>query len=454
MKEDFFGFYDPTNEEIEKSWTEGTFIFDANALLNLYRYSESTRKDFILAIAKLDDRLFMPYQVGLEYHTNRLNVIEGLKNSYYTIDNDIKELFENQLKDRLNKFKRHPSIDIEKILKIQDEFSKKIIFELEKQKTNHPDFIEKDEILEQLTEIYKNKVGKEFSKEELQKIYIEGKNRYDQQIPPGYKDLDTKKKRGDKHIYGDLIIWKEIISNTTKRKKPIVFVTDDRKEDWWKIENGKTIRPREELIKEFYDLTGIRILIYTADNFLQFAKERKLVSQIKETTISEVKEVRKADENYFNFLTGANSELYNRWQHILKPTIAYEQIFNSETLKNLQEITKPASFYEEVFNSEPYKSLNKSASFYEKVFDSEPYKSLNKSTSFYEKVFNSEFYESLNKLNNSVNSYSELLESDDGKPLHKSNESVKNAVNPVKRKRLKKNIEDLDKNTQDKLEND
>nr|WP_278022691.1 PIN-like domain-containing protein [Flavobacterium ginsengisoli] len=81
-----------------------------------------------------------------------------------------------------------------------------------------------------------------------------------------------------------------------KRKKEVIFITDDRKEDWWTIENGKTIRPREELIKEFYDLTGIRILIYNADNFLQFAKERKLATSIKEQSITEVKEVRKADE--------------------------------------------------------------------------------------------------------------------------------------------------------------
>jgi hypothetical protein len=93
-----------------------------------------------------------------------------------------------------------------------------------------------------------------------------------------------------------LIIWKELITLTKKEKKEIIFITDDRKEDWWTIENGKTIRPREELIKEFYDLTGIRILIYNADNFLHFAKERKLVTSIKEKSITEVKEVRKADE--------------------------------------------------------------------------------------------------------------------------------------------------------------
>ncbi|MGN6178800.1 MAG: PIN-like domain-containing protein [Mucilaginibacter sp.] len=320
MKEEFFGFYSPTTNEINKSWEDGIFVFDANTLLNLYRYSNSTRKDFLLVLEKLKDKLFMPHQVGLEYQTNRINVIEILSNSYDSLEKDIKEIFENQFKNQVNKFKRHPSISIDAILKLQEDFLKKIKSELEKQRKAHPDFTTEDGVLNQLTEIYKGKVGKAFSKEELQKIYSEGKARYEQQIPPGYKDLETKRKRGEQHVYGDLIIWKEVINFARKEKKLIIFVTDDRKEDWWTIENGKTIRAREELIKEFYDLTGLRILIYSADNFLQFAKQRNLVSQIKDTSIVEVKEIRKADEDYKNIIDWIKSEknFVSQWNDVLK----------------------------------------------------------------------------------------------------------------------------------------
>ncbi|MGE0569017.1 MAG: PIN-like domain-containing protein, partial [Bacteroidia bacterium] len=194
-------------------------------------------------------------------------------------------------------FRSHPVISIESINKLHRDFLKKLSTELEKQKKLHPDFKSKDEVLGKLTELFEYSTGKEFTKEELKKIYSEGKDRYAECIPPGYKDLENKKKKGDRHIYGDLIIWKELISRTKKEKKPIILVTDDRKEDWWTIENGKTIRPREELIKEFFDLTGIRILIYNADNFLHFAKEKRLVPKIKEATINEVKQIRLSDEN-------------------------------------------------------------------------------------------------------------------------------------------------------------
>lgn len=297
MKKKFFGFYEPTKPEIDKTWENGIFVFDANTLINLYRYSDSTRKDFLLAVTKLKDKLFMPYQVGYEYHSNRHFVIDTLNNSYNTLLISINDIFEKNMTNLLNQYLRHPSIQINSIKKLKDDFLKKVGNELEKQIKNHPNFKNNDEILIQLTELYENKVGIQFTKEELKKIYSEGRERYEEHIPPGYKDLETKQKKGEQHIFGDLIIWKEMILFAKKEKKDIVFITDDRKEDWWTIENGKTIRPREELIKEFYDLTGLRILIYNADNFLHFAKERKLVTKIKDTTINEVKEVRQSDEN-------------------------------------------------------------------------------------------------------------------------------------------------------------
>nr|WP_278022690.1 PIN-like domain-containing protein [Flavobacterium ginsengisoli] len=219
MKKEFYGFYAPNQTEIDKSWNEGIFVFDANTLLNLYRYSDSTRKDFLMALSKLKEKLHMPYQVGYEYHSNRNSVIENLDTSYYTLSASIKEICDKNITGVLKQYVRHPSIEVETLKKVLNEFVKKIETELEKQKKKHPDFKKEDEVLKQLTELYENKVGVPFSKDELKKIYTEGKERYDQLIPPGYKDLETKKKRGDQHIYGDLIIWKELISLTKKEKK-------------------------------------------------------------------------------------------------------------------------------------------------------------------------------------------------------------------------------------------
>ncbi len=64
-------------------------------------------------------------------------------------------------------------------------------------------------------------------------------------------------------------------------------MTHDQKEDWWNVSNGKTIGPRIELRKEFYEETGHMFHMYTMSSFLSFFIENKGKS-IDKTTIDEV----------------------------------------------------------------------------------------------------------------------------------------------------------------------
>lgn len=350
MKKEFIGFYDPTAEEVEKAWREGFFAFDANTLLNLYRYTDDTRKDFLNSLKAISKKIFIPNQAAYEYLDNRVGVIDNLEFAYTELKSVLEENFEKTLENQINRFKKHPSIVVANIFKLHEDFIIKVSKELERQKKKHPNFKEDDYILKDLTDLFEKSVGKGFSKEELKKIYAEGKDRYQEQIPPGFKDLDEKKKKGDRNVYGDLIIWKELIEYSKKSKTALVFVTDDRKEDWWKIEKGKTIRPREELIKEFYDLTGIRILIYNADQFLKFAKERGLIPTIKEETIEEVKDIRISDEAR-NIRFYDISEINNTWYNTGENT---REIMNR--LSNIDRINKiisndTAQTYKNLFGS-------------------------------------------------------------------------------------------------------
>lgn len=343
MKNKFIGFYDPTKEEIDSAWEKGVFAFDANSLLNLYRYTDKTRTDFLSALKTIKERLFLPFQSAYEYHNNRINVIETLENDFIKIFDLISDNFEKNLKDQINSFKKHPSIIIEDIIHLNNEFLKNLEKKLNKQKEKHIDFKTQDLVLEQITELFENAIGTEFSEVELQKIYEEGKIRYLNETPPGYKDFSNKQKKGSIHVYGDLIIWKELINYTQENKRQIVFITDDRKEDWWTIQKGKTIRPREELIKEFYEITGIRILIYNADTFLSYAKERGLLPKLKVQTIDEVKDIRVSDEDYYIKMreligqqdiitTKSISDLFSR--QIITP-ISINELLNSQSIQIL-----------------------------------------------------------------------------------------------------------------------
>ena len=89
---------------------------------------------------------------------------------------------------------------------------------------------------------------------------------------PGYKDdgKDEATSSGPTNYrkYGDLVVWRQIIDRAIEAKKGVIFVNDDKKEDWWLVFRGKTLGARPELICEFLEKTGQGFYMYQADRFL------------------------------------------------------------------------------------------------------------------------------------------------------------------------------------------
>lgn len=86
-------------------------------------------------------------------------------------------------------------------------------------------------------------VGLDAKHDELR---VELKRRYENSLPPGYKD----KGKADAGV-GDLLIWKTILRVAQDRKKSVVFVSADAKTDWWHRAAGQALYPRFELAAEF-----------------------------------------------------------------------------------------------------------------------------------------------------------------------------------------------------------
>jgi|SRR5262245_4337358 len=106
MRNLFPGYYRPTEEEFSVLWRECIFSFDANVLLNLYKYSQTTRESFLKILSGLRDRIWLPHQAALEYQENRLKVIFDQYERYDDIPKQLKIL----LAQLRNKYPRHPSI--------------------------------------------------------------------------------------------------------------------------------------------------------------------------------------------------------------------------------------------------------------------------------------------------------------------------------------------------------
>lgn len=305
MKELFPQYYQLSDRQLSKLFKNCIFIFDTNVLLNLYRYSASTRKDLLKILKKLSsqNRIWLPFQIALEFQQNRLSVISDQKIKFGEVKKvitNIQDEFKTQL-DKLNLRKRHSAINpdelLEKISSAFDDYSKT----LEKFEEKQSDVYEDDELRNEIDSIFENKIGEPFSQAELDQIFEEGKKRYSQNRPPGYADESEKK--GTYYFYknlqikrefGDLIYWKEIIRYATENKiEGLILVTDDNKEDWWLRVSGKTIGPRQELVSEILEIPELKEFhMYNSEKFMEFAKKYLKIS-INEDSITQVKEISK-----------------------------------------------------------------------------------------------------------------------------------------------------------------
>jgi len=297
MKNTFPGYYRPTEDEFSEMWGNSLFVLDANVILNLYRYSPETREELLNILKKISDRLWVPHQAALEYHRNRISVIEQQAAAYDSVQKllgESRKKLENDLRSLTGKG-RHPFIDADRLLQRITTVFTEIEGEMKRLSQKHPDLIDSDPIRDTITTLLEGKVGSPYPSERISEIFKAGKTRYESKIPPGYRDAA----KGNTRQYSDLVFWFQIIDQAKAAKRPIILVTDDRKDDWWLRFKGQTIGPRPELVNEIVSEAGVSFYMYSADPFMEHAREY-LERQISQQAIEEVREVRKRDEEYLN----------------------------------------------------------------------------------------------------------------------------------------------------------
>lgn len=286
MKNTFKQYHQFTEEEFKKLWSDCLFVFDTNTLLNMYRYSRKTADAYFEVLKKLKEnkQLWIPYQVGYEFYENRIDVISEYEGSY----DSVLSILDNAKKEIEKSYKNHPFLDLKEIKKKMDNGLKSVETEINKAKEDHPKWMEKDDVLDKINNLFEGGIGLNYDEKRLLEIKKEGKERYEKKVPPGYKD---DKKSEDKK-YGDLILWYQIIDKAKDTKKPIVFISGDVKEDWWLEKNGKRIMPLPQLKQEMLEKAKVDFHIYTADKFLEYY-DNKTIDKV---AINEVRKIRELEE--------------------------------------------------------------------------------------------------------------------------------------------------------------
>ena len=218
MKDTFSEFYD--KPDFGKLWDRCTFVFDTSVLIALYTYPKEIYDEFTNILEnKIPNRIWIPYQIGLEFHKNRVNGVnkaiknyDGLKSTIINLKSDSKNLSGKiiELNDTI-------SSDLGRNSSIKELFNEIdiVLNNMAKNLGKKPDYHD-DQIRDKLNILFDGKTGNNYPASRLKEIYKEGKIRSANKIPPGFEDNE----------YRDLILWYQILDYAKEEEKSIIFVTE------------------------------------------------------------------------------------------------------------------------------------------------------------------------------------------------------------------------------------
>jgi len=297
MKNHFKHYYQPDEDNLKEILGSAMVVLDTNVLLDFYSFGKKTLDDYynVLNLYKDNKQLWLPHQVGLEFFENRIGIIAKQLNQYDNILGYL-ENAKNKISDLSNSSPSHSHLDFSEISQDYASMVSPLIKKIQKLQKNHPDYLVKDEVLNELEKIYDdNLVGEEYDEKKTDDIIADGEKRYEKKIPPGYEDRDKKeseKEPSRNRKYGDLILWFQIIDQAKKQKKPVVLVTNDSKEDWVQTAKGeRKLGAKPALKKEMLVSAGVDFVLLSSDEFLD--KSRILLGlNLNEDSVNEVKKYR------------------------------------------------------------------------------------------------------------------------------------------------------------------
>ena len=139
---------------LEKVWQNGIIVFDTNVLLNLYRYNEDARDELLKLMKSFQKRLWMPYQVGLEFLANRVTVINWLHKGYEELTNQVDECKKNFFKFFDGNYSKHRHIDRKELETLFDQQLQVVKDKLNEWGNELPDYEKNDVVKDKILSLY------------------------------------------------------------------------------------------------------------------------------------------------------------------------------------------------------------------------------------------------------------------------------------------------------------
>ena len=322
MRDKFPEFFKPDAAAIKAVWQTGIISIDASVLLDVYRYSENTRKELFRVFGQLGKRLWVAHTATREFLRARPDVIAGQADAYDKVEKELDALEAN-----LKSARSHPFISTE-LLKEFSGMVSKVNTELRSRKAAVGELLEDDPILDDFPSYLRHAWETLLNRHESKKYAEKARSGIASWYRPGYKDSEKPGYRK----YGDLLIWYELIDKARDSHLPLIFITSDAKEDWRVRHRGRTRGARPELIAEMRSKASVAFLLYSLESFLAAAK-KYLDASITKKAIDEVKRSRKVATEPLPDVTAA-VERY--WQVVDQGRLAAEAARRHESLEEVR----------------------------------------------------------------------------------------------------------------------
>jgi hypothetical protein len=287
LYDDFRGCRIPTDEELDEALRTAMVVVDANVLLSLYRYNETTRDDLLELLRRIGARLWVPHQALREFWRNRL----GVMSSRGAAREQILSVLTKQQQAMIEAIQRWA-----KVTAVPADHGEHLVrrvrgmyTELEQAISGHSPSVSRvnkglrhEPVLDALEILLRGRVGPEPDTETWQAAVAEGKARAERRKPPGYLDAEKAESELPEGPAGDYLVWKQAIDEVARRGGDLLIVTGDEKEDWWWRYRSDFIGPRQELVTELAALCGAQLFMMRPTDLLRRAE----VLQVKVRTES------------------------------------------------------------------------------------------------------------------------------------------------------------------------
>ncbi len=275
--------YEPDGETVEQIVKTGTIALDTNALLDLYRVGREQREQILSVLRDNSDRIFVPYQVALEFQRDRLTVLEEIDTVYAKILDglQLKQPHVEEIRDQ------DLRMEVEKLFdQAQRLFAKNLTKLREKHTITFDEAREKDPVRDALDELLTDSsLGRRPDAVVLTERRSEAADRVKNRIPPGFGDADKPDPSGD------YLAWAELLDHAKNSNRALLWVTNDEKKgDWYRRQRGQTIGPLPELVAEMQTVTSHPYHQTNLGSFLWLANEY-LGATVEQDTIATVKKI-------------------------------------------------------------------------------------------------------------------------------------------------------------------